>query len=244
MKLIVLRHGESQFNHEHRFGGWIDVPLSAKGEREAAHAGQLLLENGLMPDLVYSLMLQRSIKTAHVILEQTHRMYVQHIKSWRLNERHYGSFQGQRKHDVYEKYGQQKYNYYRRDFKAVPPKIDGADSSIDERYAHLPQEAIPQGELLEMTMRRMMPLLDDILAKLRDKTVLVVTHGSVVRSLIKHFAHVSDADIAHVNAPTGVPLVFEFSLLGQLTRHYYLDEELARRGMAKVAREGMEKAKI
>lgn len=243
-KLIVLRHGESQWNHENKFCGWIDVPLSEKGKKEAQHAGELLARNGIKPSVMYTSMLQRSIKTGHIILETVGRMWIPHVKSWRLNERHYGAFQGRDKTEVYREYGKERYQYYRRDFRAIPPLASAQnDTSIDERYEGLLDTASPSGESLETAMQRLIPFVDSeivaqhVLAK--NETVLVVTHGLIVRSLIKHFCHVSDENISKINAPTGVPLVFELDDTGNLVgNYYYLDEELARKGMEKVALEG------
>lgn len=249
-KLIVLRHGESQWNRDHKFCGWMDIPLSTKGEDEAAHAGDLLNQHGIKPDVMYTSLLQRSIKTGQIILEKTNRFWVSHHKSWRLNERHYGAFQGCNKNEVFEKYGKENYQYYRRNFEAIPP-LATDDASIDERYLR-PVECggiepgkIPRGESLKLTMDRLIPyILEHVINREmieRDRVVLVVTHGSIVRSLIKHFANVSDADISKINAPTGVPLVFEFDDSGNLFGdYYYLDEELAKEGMQKVAMEGHE----
>lgn len=211
---------------------------------EARHAGELIARSGLKPDVMYTLMLRRLIKTGQAILEEVNRMWLPHVKTWRLNERHYGLFQGRHKNEVFEEYGQQKYQYYRRDFRAVPPPLDPAlDPSLDERYADIPANELPTGESLELAMKRLIPFIEtEIVAHQlveRNKTVLIVTHGSIVRSLIKHFANVSDADISRINAPTGVPLVFDLNDNGtQATSYYYLDEDLAKRGIAKVAREG------
>ncbi|EEQ37285.1 putative phosphoglycerate mutase [Clavispora lusitaniae] len=246
-KLIVLRHGESQWNHENRFCGWIDIPLSAKGEQEAQHAGELIKKYNIKPDIMYTSMLQRSIKTGNIILETLGRSWIPEIKTWRLNERHYGSFQGRDKTEVFNEYGKEKFQYYRRDFHAIPPRSDvDEDTSVDERYANLDRSEIPTGESLELTMARLIPFVSKEIVEqsllTENKTVLVVTHGSIVRSLIKHFDNVSDADISKINAPTGVPLVFELDQDGHLARpHYYLDEELAKKGMAKVAMEGQQK---
>ncbi|OBA21922.1 phosphoglycerate mutase [Metschnikowia bicuspidata var. bicuspidata NRRL YB-4993] len=243
-KLIVLRHGESQWNHENRFCGWIDIPLSEKGRREAHHAGQLLTAHGIKPSFMFTSMLQRSIQTGQIILETVGRMWVPHEKSWRLNERHYGAFQGRSKSEVYRQYGKARYQYYRRDFHAVPPKADARhDASIDERYEGLLDRTAPSGESLETTLQRLLPYVESDIVSRRvlghHDTVLVVTHGLIVRSLIKHFCHVSDERISEINVPTGVPLVFELDDRGRLLGdYYYLDEELARRGMEKVAREG------
>lgn len=248
-RLIVLRHGESQWNHENKFCGWIDVPLSPKGEKEAQHAGELLRRHNINPDVMYTSMLQRSIKTGQTILEEIDRMWIPTYKTWRLNERHYGSFQGRDKNEVFQEYGKEKYQYYRRDFYAVPPETESTqtDSSIDEKYELLADfNQMPKGESLQMTMDRLIPyVMDEIVGRRmlqENRTVLVVTHGSIVRSLIKHFAHVSNEDISKINAPTGVPMVFELNERGELAREfYYLDEELAQRGIAKVAMEGHSK---
>lgn len=247
-KLIVLRHGESQWNRDHKFCGWMDVPLSDKGEQEAAHAGDLLDQHGIKPDVMYTSLLQRSIKTGHIMLEKTSRQWVSHHKSWRLNERHYGAFQGKNKNEVFEKYGKEDYQYYRRNFEAIPPLAE-EDHSIDERYLRPVENGgiasghIPKGESLKLAMERLIPFVQSEIIKRemleKNRVVLVVTHGSIVRSMIKYFAKVSDADISKINAPTGVPLVFDFDDAGELIGdYYYLDEELAQKGMEKVAMEG------
>lgn len=241
-KLIVLRHGESQWNHENKFCGWIDIPLSEKGEKEAKHAGELLDKYNIKPTVMYTSLLQRSIKSGYIILETILRLWIEHIKTWRLNERHYGSFQGRDKNEVFLEYGKDKYQYYRRDFNAVPPPITD-DPSIDEKYDKVEKSLIPCGESLRLTMERLIPFIQsDVVQQrvLRDhETVLIVTHGSIVRSLIKHFGGVSDQDISKINAPTGVPLVFELDDQGTLIGDYYwLDEELAKKGIQKVEMEG------
>ncbi|WPK26254.1 hypothetical protein PUMCH_003603 [Australozyma saopauloensis] len=250
-KLIVLRHGESQWNRDHKFCGWMDIPLSEKGEREAAHAGDLLDQHNIKPDVMYTSLLQRSVKTGQIMLEKTSRMWVSHHKTWRLNERHYGAFQGCNKNEVFEKYGKENYQYYRRDFSAIPPLAEN-DPSIDERYLRSVENGgiepghIPRGESLKLTMERMIPyVMKEVVQREmleKNRVVLLVTHGSIVRSLIKHFGGVSDADISKINAPTGVPLVFEFDDSGTpIGDYYYLDEELAKKGMDKVAMEGHSK---
>lgn len=244
-KLIILRHGESQWNHENKFCGWVDVPLSAKGEEEAAHAGELIKRAHFEPTIMYTLKLTRSIQTGNIILEHLKRLWVDTVKTWRLNERHYGAFQGVDKNVVFEKYGREKYQYYRRNYAAVPPLIEGKDQCIDERYetVDISAEDLPKGESLELVMQRLIPYFEkniierDLISE--NKIVLIVTHGSIVRSLIKHLNSVSDADISKINVPTGVPLVFELDDRGKLTKdYYYLDEELARKGIERVSKQG------
>lgn len=247
-KLIVLRHGELQWNHENKFCGWIDIPLSQKGEQEAQHAGDLLNKENLKPDVMYTSMLQRSIKTGNIILETIGRMWIPQFKTWRLNERHYGAFQGRDKNEVFEEYGKEKFHYYRRNFFAVPPSTGSVykDDSIDLRYEGMDVavDQLPKGESLQMTMGRVIPFVEDVVAEqsLKEgKTVLIVTHGSIVRSLIKHYLKVSDEGISDINAPTGVPLVFDLDDQGKCSGMHYLDEELAKKGMQKVAMEGHSK---
>lgn len=245
-QLIVLRHGESQWNHENKFCGWIDIPLSEKGRQEARHAGELLAKHNIRPRRMYTSMLQRSIQTGHIILGEIGRLWIPHVKLWRLNERHYGAFQGRDKNEVYNEYGKERFQYYRRDFRAVPPLADAdSDESIDERYEGLLDTHLPTGESLETAMQRLIPYVEEIVRGdivQNHETVLIVTHGLIVRALIKHFCHVTDDSISKINAPTGVPLVFNLDDDGEMVgEYYYLDEELARRGMEKVAREGQGK---
>lgn len=247
-KLIILRHGESQWNHENKFCGWIDIPLSDKGLEEASYAGELLLKYNLKPTLMYTSKLTRSIQTGEIILHKINRLWCDNIKTWRLNERHYGLFQGVDKSKVFNKYGKEKYQYYRRNYNAIPPVIasNEVDPSIDERYDNIdiPKYQLPRGESLKLVMDRLIPFFQhEIINKNlihENKTVLIVTHGSVVRSLIKHLNKVSDDDISKINVPTGIPLVFELDDKGNLAKdYYYLDEERAKKGMEKVSNEGI-----
>lgn len=253
-KLIILRHGESEWNKESKFCGWIDIPLSEKGINEANYAGELLIKNNLKPTLMYTSKLTRSIQTGNIILLKINRLWCDTIKNWRLNERHYGKFQGILKNEIFEKYGDEKYQYYRRNFKAIPPLIESQeiDSSIDERYnsIDIPLYQLPRGESLELVMERLIPFFQHEIINTKliheNKTVLIVTHGSIVRSLIKYLEKISDDDISKINVPTGIPLVFELNDKGQLIKDsYYLDEELAKRGIEKVSKEGInEKRKL
>ncbi|EDK43493.1 2,3-bisphosphoglycerate-dependent phosphoglycerate mutase [Acetobacter pasteurianus] len=248
-KLIILRHGESQWNHENKFCGWIDIPLTDKGKDEAKYAGELLKQNNLSPDILYTSKLIRSIETGFIILKVLGKPWVDHIKSWRLNERHYGQYQGRDKHQVFQELGsdKEKFQFIRRDYHGTPPLIplDENDPSIDEKYNDLlNQNILPRGESLSMVMDRLIPffkyeIMDHQMVQL-NKTVLIVTHGSVVRSLIKYLNKVSDEDISKINVPTGVPLVFELDDRGELVKpYYYLDKEKAEKGMEKVKNEGL-----
>lgn len=248
-RLIILRHGESQWNKENKFCGWIDIPLSTKGQHEAIYAAQLIETHNLNPDIIYTSKLCRSIETGGLILDQLKKPWLDHIKTWRLNERHYGMYQGRDKHDVFVELGsdREKFQYIRRDYRGVPPLIPpGEDPSIDDRYNDvLNRDVLPRGESLEMVMKRLIPffqyeILDQQMIQL-NKTVLIVTHGSIVRSLIKYLNNVNDEDISKINVPTGIPLVFELNNKGELLKYYYLDKERAKEGIEKVKKEGLTK---
>lgn len=244
-KLIILRHGESQWNKENKFCGWIDVPLSDRGVLEAKYAGELIEKHGLHPTLMYTSKLTRSIQTGHIILDTIKKPWVDVTKTWRLNERHYGAFQGVDKHVVYDQYGPDKYQWYRRNYEAVPPLVSSPDQCIDERYdtVDIPLYQLPRGESLKMVMERLVPFFQHEIINRNliheNKTVLIVTHGSIVRSLIKHLDKIGDDAISNINVPTGIPLVFELDDRGEpLCPGYYLDEERARAGIEKVRRQG------
>ncbi|CCE83204.1 Piso0_003776 [Millerozyma farinosa CBS 7064] len=248
--LIILRHGESEWNHENKFCGWIDIPLSERGRYEARVAGELIKRNGLKPDVVYTSKLTRSIETGNIILQVLGRQWCDVVRTWRLNERHYGAYQGVDKTLVYKQLGPEKYKYVRRDFNGLPPPVEsGKDKSIDERYRDIdvPVTSLPKTESLKMVMDRLIPYVRSEILYRRlieeNKTVLIVTHGSVVRSLIKYFSKVADADISNINVPTGVPLVYELDEHFEPTRdYYYLDPDLAKRGIEKVLNEGKSSA--
>ncbi|KAK6463228.1 phosphoglycerate mutase [Scheffersomyces coipomensis] len=250
-KLIILRHGESQWNHENKFCGWIDINLSEKGKAEALNAGKLIFENGLKPDILYTSKLSRSIETGLIILNRINRIWIDHIKSWKLNERHYGTYQGCDKFEIFKSLGQdkEKFQYIRRNYFGCPPLIpqDEIDISIDDRYDSIDNKSqLPRGESLEMVMKRLIPYFnEEILIKhllKRNQTVLIVTHGSIVRSLIKYLNNINNDQISNINVPTGVPLIFELDENLKLVKdYYYLDNELAKKGIEKVANEGLKK---
>lgn len=246
-KLIVLRHGELEWNNSNKFCGWHDVGLTEKGKEEARYAARLIKEHNLKPTKLYTSKLTRSIHTGDIMLEELGRLWCDEVKSWRFNERHYGAFQGRDKSEVYKELGKDKYNYIRRDFHGLPPLQDVQESGQlqDERYDYIDidKTMLPKGESLLMVMERLIPFIQhNVVAedmKHDGRTVLIATHGSIVRSLIKHFNNVSDSEITKINAPTGIPLVFEFDQSCEhAVNHYYLDPELARIRTEKVKNEG------
>ncbi len=241
--LILLRHGNSDWNQKNLFTGWVDVRLSEQGEAEAKRAGELLAESGLKPDILYTSVLTRAIQTANIALDAADRAWLPVKRSWRLNERHYGSLQGLDKAETLEKYGPEKFMEWRRSFDVPPPPLDDdAEYSQvhDERYIGIDGE-IPRTESLKIVIDRMLPYWEsDIVPSLASgQTVLVTAHGNSLRALVKHLDGISDEDIAELNIPTGIPLVYEldddFTPTGPSK---YLDPEAAAAGAAAVAAQG------
>jgi 2,3-bisphosphoglycerate-dependent phosphoglycerate mutase len=241
--LILLRHGNSDWNQKNLFTGWVDVRLSDQGVDEAKRAGQLLAESGLTPDIRYTSLLTRAIQTANLALEVADRLWIPVKRSWRLNERHYGALQGLDKAETLETYGPEKFQEWRRSFDVPPPVLaDDAEYSQvhDERYADIDGE-IPRTESLKLVIDRLLPYWEsDITNDLASgKTVLVTAHGNSLRALIKHLDGISDADIAELNVPTGIPLVYELGDdLVPTKPAEYLDPEAAAAGVAAVANQG------
>jgi 2,3-bisphosphoglycerate-dependent phosphoglycerate mutase len=242
--LILLRHGESEWNQKNLFTGWVDVGLTAKGVAEARRAGELLSDAGLRPDIVYTSLLTRAIKTANGALEVVDRLWIPVKRSWRLNERHYGALQGLDKAETKEKYGEEQFMLWRRSFDVPPPPLaDDAEWSQvgDPRYADVPDAELPRTECLKDVIARFLPYWrSEIVPDLADgKTVLVTAHGNSLRALVKHLEGIGDDDIAALNIPTGIPLVYR---LGEdfmpLDRGEYLDPEAAAAGAAAVAAQG------
>jgi 2,3-bisphosphoglycerate-dependent phosphoglycerate mutase len=241
--LILLRHGNSVWNQQNLFTGWVDVDLSDQGRQEAKRAGELLAESGLKPDLLYTSLLRRAISTANIALDTAERSWIEVKRSWRLNERHYGALQGKDKAQTLAEYGPEQFQIWRRSFDVPPPPIEDSDKysqAGDERYADLGSQ-LPKTECLKDVLVRMMPLWDQIKQDLQaGRTVLVTAHGNSLRALIKHLDGISDEDIAELNIPTGMPLVytlnekFEPTVIGGS----YLDPEAAAAGAAAVANQG------
>jgi 2,3-bisphosphoglycerate-dependent phosphoglycerate mutase len=245
--LILLRHGNSLWNQANLFTGWVDVDLSDQGREEAKRAGQLLAESGLKPDLLFTSKLKRAINTANIALDAADRGWIDVVRDWRLNERHYGALQGKDKAQTLAEYGPEKFQTWRRSFDVPPPPIDDNDEfsqAHDERYADL-GENIPKTECLKDVLERMLPFwLSDIQPALKDdKTVLITAHGNSLRALIKHLDDVSDEEIAELNVPTGIPLVYKLDQnFKPLVRGgEYLDPEAAAAGAAAVAAQGEKK---
>jgi 2,3-bisphosphoglycerate-dependent phosphoglycerate mutase len=241
--LILLRHGQSTWNELNLFTGWVDVWLSEKGEAEARRGGELLAEAGLHPDVLYTSVLSRAIQTADIALDAADRLWIPVKRSWRLNERHYGALQGKDKAQTLAEFGQEQFMLWRRSFDVPPPPLDD-DSEFsqahDPRYTGIDGD-IPRTESLKLVIDRLLPYWDsDIAVDLRaGKTVLVTAHGNSLRGLVKHLDGISDADIAELNIPTGIPLVYTLDEdLKPLGAGEYLDPEAAAAGAAAVAAQG------
>ena len=214
MKLVLLRHGESDWNLQNRFTGWTDVDLSAKGEKEAHESGKLLREEGFVFDLAITSVLKRAIRTLNIVLDDMDLAWIPVEKTWRLNERHYGSLQGLNKEETAKEYGEDQVKIWRRSFATPPPPLDPSDERSahkDPRYAALRPEEIPAGESLKDTIARMMPCWQDQIApRIRaGQRVIVTAHGNSLRALVMHLDGMSETEILEFNIPTGVPLVYE-----------------------------------
>lgn len=241
--LILLRHGQSEWNQKNLFTGWVDVRLTEKGRGEAARAGTMLAEAGMLPDVLHTSVLSRAIQTANLALDSADRLWIPVKRSWRLNERHYGALQGLDKAETLAKYGEQQFMEWRRSFDTPPPVLDDASEwsqATDPRYADINGER-PRTECLKDVIERMLPYWEsEILGDLRaGRTVLVTAHGNSLRALVKHLEGISDEDIAGLNIPTGMPLVYEINDDGTAAgAGRYLDPEAAAAGAAAVASQG------
>src|SRR6056297_26682 len=244
--LILLRHGESEWNAKNLFTGWVDVDLTDKGRAEAARGGELLAESGLLPDVVHTSLLTRAIRTSQLALEAADRMWIPVRRNWRLNERHYGALQGKNKKQTLEEFGEEQFMLWRRSYDVPPPPIDPGDpfaQTDDPRYAALPPDALPATECLADVVRRLMPYWQDVVVAedLRvGRTVLIAAHGNSLRALVKHLDGISDTDIAGLNIPTGIPLVYRLDdqLRPLVPGGEYLDPEAAATAAAAVAAQG------
>ncbi len=244
IKLVLLRHGESTWNLENRFTGWHDVDLSPRGMQEAKEAGRLLREGGYVFDLAHTSLLKRAIRTLWMTLDGMDLMWIPVLKSWRLNERHYGALQGLNKAETAAKYGDAQVKIWRRSYADPPPALTPDDERYpghDPRYAGLGPDELPLSESLKDTVARFLPywhaaIVPDLRA---GKRVLIAAHGNSLRALVKHLDGLSEADIVELNIPTGIPLVYELDESLLPVRHYYLgDPEAARRAAEAVAKQG------
>ena len=243
-KLVLLRHGESQWNRENRFTGWVDVDLSPKGIEEARDAGRLLRTEGYRFDLAYTSVLKRAIRTLWIALDELDQMWLREEKHWRLNERHYGALQGLNKAEMAAKHGVQQVLVWRRSYDIPPPPLtpdDPRHPSHDPRYAALDPGDLPLTESLKDTVARFLPYWKDSIAPAirSGKRVLIAAHGNSLRALVKYLDNMSEKDILGLNIPTGVPLVYELDEKLQPIKHYYLgDPEAVRKAAEAVAKQG------
>lgn len=240
-KLVLLRHGQSLWNEQNLFTGWVDVDLTEKGEAEARAAGELMAVEGLLPDVVHTSLQRRAIRTANLALDAMDRLWLPQHRHWRLNERHYGDLQGRNKSETAALYGDDQVAIWRRSYDVPPPALDLSDErhpSHDPRYALLAPDLLPATECLKDVVRRMLPYwYDTIVGDLRDRrTVLVAAHGNSLRALVKHLDNIGDDAITDVNIPTGIPLVYELDdRLRPVASRYLGDPEVAKAAAAAVA---------
>ena len=243
--LVLLRHGESDWNAKNLFTGWVDVDLTEQGEAEAVRGGNLLAAAGVLPDLLHTSLLRRAIRTAELSLNACDRHWIPVIRNWRLNERHYGALQGKDKKATLAQYGEEQFMLWRRSYDVPPPPIDADDEfaqSHDVRYAWLPPEARPTTECLADVVHRLIPYWEDVIVPdLRTgKVVMVAAHGNSLRAMVKHLDGISDEDIAGLNIPTGIPLVYRLDadLRPTVKGGEYLDPAAAASAAAAVANQG------
>lgn len=246
-RLILVRHGESQWNNENRFTGWYDVELSNKGRSEAKMAGELLKKEGFVFDFAYTSVLKRAIHTLWGILDELDQAWLPTEKSWKLNERHYGALQGLNKAETAEKYGDEQVKLWRRGFAITPPALTREDARFpghDPRYGHLSDAELPLTESLALTIERVIPYWNDaILPRIKGgQRVIIAAHGNSLRALVKYLDNLNENHVLELNIPTGVPLVYEFDENFNPLKHYYLGDadEIAAK-TASVANQGKAK---
>lgn len=241
--LILLRHGQSEWNKKNLFTGWVDVRLTEQGIAEAKRAGELLRDQDLLPDVLFTSVLSRAIQTANLALDTADRLWIPVERSWRLNERHYGALQGKNKAETLEAYGDEQFMTWRRSYDTPPPELDDNSEwsqASDPRYTDIDGPR-PKTECLKDVVTRLLPYWENTITPVIDsgKRVLITAHGNSLRALVKHLEGISDEDIAGLNIPTGIPLVYEldasFKPIGE---GRYLDPEAAAAGMAEVASQG------
>ena len=241
-KLVLLRHGQSAWNKTNQFTGWVDVPLTEQGVEEAKRGGQLLKEKNVLPDIVFTSLLRRAINTANIALDAADRLWIPVERSWRLNERHYGALQGKNKTEIREEYGDEKFMIWRRSYGTPPPEIDPNDEysqNNDPRYANA---EVPETEALSNVVTRVTPYWEEVIKPqlMEGKTVLIAAHGNSLRAIVKMLDGLSEEEIAKVNIPTAIPLLYELDddFKPVKPRGEYLDPEAAAAGAAAVANQG------
>lgn len=226
-KLVMVRHGQSEWNLANKFTGWVDVDLSEQGTNEAIEAGKKIKEAGIVFDHAHTSILKRAIKTCNYVLEYSGQLFVPVEKTWRLNERHYGALQGLNKAETAEKYGDEQVHIWRRSYDTLPPQLSEEEEKKQlslEQYKRLPKDVVPTAENLKITLERALPYYFDNIAPqlLNDETVLVAAHGNSLRALAKHIEEISDEDIMDLEIPTGQPLVYELGDDLKMVNKYYL----------------------
>lgn len=241
--LILLRHGESEWNAKNLFTGWVDVPLNDKGWGEAVRGGELLKAEDVLPDVVHTSLLRRAIMTANLALDSADRHWIPVKRNWRLNERHYGDLQGKNKAETLEQYGEEKFMTWRRSYDVPPPVISDDNQYTQEGDPRYAGEPIPKTECLKDVLERALPYWESaIVPDLKDgKTVMVAAHGNSLRAIIKYLDDVSDDEIVGVNVPTGIPLVYELdeeTLKPVKAGGTYLDPDAAAEAIKAVANQG------
>ena len=247
MKLVLVRHGESEWNKLNLFTGWTDVDLSEKGHEEAKQAGVLLKKEGYDFDVAYTSYLKRAIHTLNHVLEEMDREWLPVIKTWKLNERHYGALQGLNKAETAAKYGEDQVKIWRRSYDVKPPALaddDERNAKLQPMYRDVDPALLPNNESLEMTVERAVPFFNEVVkADMKaGKRVVIAAHGNSLRALVKYFDNLTPDEIIGVNIPTGVPLVYEFDDDFNVIRHYYLgDQDALKAKMEAVANQGKKK---
>lgn len=231
-KVVLLRHGESEWNRENRFTGWTDVDLSEKGLGEAKAAGKLLKAEGYTFDIGFTSVLKRAIRTQALALDEMDLLWIPIIRDWRLNERHYGGLQGLNKAETAAKYGEQQVKIWRRSYDVPPPPLDPSDPRFpghDRRYAGLKPNELPKTECLKDTVARFLPMWHEIIAPTikSGKRVMIAAHGNSLRALVKYLDNIAEAQIIELNIPTGIPLVYELDDNLKPIKHYYLGDQAA-----------------
>jgi 2,3-bisphosphoglycerate-dependent phosphoglycerate mutase len=246
-KIVLLRHGESVWNKENRFTGWTDVDLSEKGIEEARNAGRVLKQEGYTFDLAFTSTLKRAIRTLWLATDEMDLLWIPVIKSYTLNERHYGALQGLNKAEMAAKHGEEQVKIWRRSYDVPPPALDENDPRhprFDVRYKDVDPKLLPATESLKDTVARVVPFWESTIAPeiKKSKKIIIAAHGNSLRALVKYLDNISDKDILELNIPTGIPLVYELDANLRPIQHYYLgDQEAIRKAMESVANQGKAK---